>query len=402
MIFRKGERLFIPGAAGEPTALVKELFGAAGLDITTSVVPGINPLKSEAIGPGTQVTGLFMQPSLSEAQRSGSFRHIPQSYAAMLKQIEADTPFDWCVVQVSPPDGRGRCSLGPAAEFAPAAMQRARRIFGVINPFVPVVPNAPFVEHARLAGTMEADTPIVTYAVGEVDSATHMIAKHIAGLIPDGAAIQVGLGKVPHALMQALHGHRRLRIHSGMISDGIIGLMQAGALDESHAHRTTAVLGSPALYEWLDGRSDIHVRGVEEIHLPSVLAGVERLFAVNSALEVDLLGQCNLEHANGRAVSGGGGASDFARGARLGRGGVSIIALPATFGAAGSRICPRLSNNAVATISRNDVDIVVTEEGIADLRGKSVHERAKALIGVAAPGARDPLSEQWAEIAGRL
>lgn len=400
--FREGERLFIPGAAGEPTALVPQLFGASGLDITTSFLPGLNPLKSDAIGPGTQVAGLFMQPGLSDAQRSGAFRHLPMSYAAMLKHIQSGPGFDCCILQLAPPNEKGRCSLGPAAELLPTAIARSKRLIGVINPNVPIIANAPYVDRAQLAQTIEAATPIVTYDVGDVDPATVAIAGHIATLIPNGATVQVGLGKVPHALMQALHGHRGLKIHSGMISDGIIGLAQAGALDATYAHSTTAVLGSPTLYAWMRERGDIHVRGVEDIHLPTVLAGLEGLVAVNSALEIDLMGQCNLEHANGRAVSGGGGASDFARGARLGRGGVSIIALPATFGAKGSRIRARLSEGAVSTLPRNDVDVVVTEEGIADLRGKSVHERAEALINVAAPAARASLIEQWAAIAARL
>jgi acyl-CoA hydrolase len=275
-------------------------------------------------------------------------------------------------------------------------------MIGVINPNVPAICNAPWVERSRFAETVESDAAIVTYEVGEIDPATGAIARHIAKLIPDGATIQIGLGKVPHALMQALHGHRRLRIHSGMVSDGLIGIAEAGALDEGFQHRTTAVLGSRSLYDWVAGRTDIHVRSVADIHMPAILAGLDRFVAVNSALEVDLLGQCNLEHASGRAVSGGGGASDFARAARLGRGGLSIVALPATFGATGSRIVARLSEGAVTSLARNDVDIVVTEEGVADLRGSSVHERAEALIRIASPAARPMLENQWREIAARL
>ena len=400
--FQAGEHVYVPGASGEPTALVAQLFGTDGLSITTSFVPGLNPLRSESIAPGTTVTGLFMQPSLAEAQRSGTFRHIPLSYAAMLKAIEDGPLFDACILQVSPPDASGRCSMGPAAEFAPAVIAKSRRLIGVINPNVPALCHSPWVDRGQFAETIESDTPLVTYDVGEIDPAAASIARHIAALIPDRATIQVGLGKVPHALMQALHGHRSLKIHSGMVSDGLIGMVEAGALDNGFQHSTTAVLGSHLLYDWIAGRQDIHVRGVAEIHTPAILAGLARFVAVNSALEIDLLGQCNLEHANGRAVSGGGGASDFARGARLARGGFSIVALPATFGTNGSRIVARLSDGAVTSLARNDVDIVVTEEGVADLRGKSVHERAEALILIASPAAQPKLEEEWKQIAARL
>jgi len=402
-MFTPGERIFIPGAAGEPVALRGQVFGARGLDVTTSFVPGLNPLSGEDIGEGTRVSGLFMQPGLGEAQRNGVFRHLPLSYAAMLKHIVEGPGFDACAVQVAPPDGQGRCSLGPAAEFTPAALARSRRIVAVINPRVPALPGAPWVARDDIAAAVEDDSPLVTYDVGAVDEATRRIAVNVATLIGDGATFQVGLGKVPHALMEALHDRRDLRIHSGMVSDGIIGLARAGALSSAAPSHTTAILGSAELYDWVRGRADVHVLPVSLIHAPAVLAGIDRLVAVNSALEVDLFGQCNLELARGRAISGGGGATDFAHGARLGTGGISVVALPATFGGGkGSRILARLDGNGIATLPRVDVDVIVTEEGIADLRGRSVHERAEAIITVAAPGSRSELTEQWKALAARL
>ena len=402
-MFDGGQRIFIPGAAGEPTALRDDVFGASGAEIITSFVPGINPLTMEGIGPGSHVYGLFMQPSMAQAQRQGIFRHLPFSYAAMLKHINNGPAFDWCVVQVSPPDADGRFCLGPSAEFTPAAIGRARQVAAVINPNVPALPHAPWIARERIDTLVESDAAIVTYDVGAVDDHTRQIARHVAELVVDGATLQVGLGKVPHALMQALHDRRRLKVHSGMVSDGFIGLAEAGALADDQPHRTTAILGSEALYDWVRGRSDLHVLGVEDIHAPAILANIDQLVAVNSALEVDLFGQCNLEWAKGRAVSGGGGSSDFARGARLGARGISVVALPATFaGGKGSRILAQLDSNGITTLPRTDVDVIVTEEGVADLRGLSVHERAERIITVAAPGHRSALEQQWKEIAERL
>ena len=402
-MFDRGQRIFIPGAAGEPIALRPQVFGASEAEIVTSFVPGINPLSMDDIGPGSHVYGLFMQPSMAQAQRLGVFRHLPFSYAAMLKHIVHGPAFDWCVIQVSPPDAGGRCCLGPSAEFSPAAIGRARRVMAVVNPNVPALPHAAWIARERIDTLIESDAALVTYDVGAVDEPTRRIARHVAELIDDSTTLQVGLGKVPHALMQALHDRRRLKVHSGMVSDGFIGLAEAGALAGDRPHRTTAILGSKALYEWVRDRSDLHVLGVGDIHAPAVLANLERFVAVNSALEVDLFGQCNLEWAKGRAVSGGGGSTDFARGARLGEQGISIVALPATFGGGkGSRILAQLDGNGIATLPRTDVDAIVTEEGIADLRGLSVHERAERIISIAAPGHRAALEQQWKDIAGRL
>lgn len=400
-MFKSGDRIFVPGASGEPTALVQRIFGA-DVHVTTSFLPGVNALNAATFGDDTRVSGLFMQRPLAAAQRDGRFRHLPLSYAAMLKYLREGAPFDVCVVQVTPPDNAGRCWLGPSAEFTPEVLRRARRIVAVLNPRVPAIVNGQSIAFDRIDEAVEADTPLAGYGAGKPDPVATAIAGHIASLIGDGAAIQVGLGKIPGILMEQLHDRRRLRLHSGMFSDGVMTLAAAGALDSDWAHTTTAILGSERLYDWAASRRDIHVRGVEYTHDPARLAGLAGLVAVNSALEVDLFGQCNLEIADGSGISGAGGAPDFARGARLAPGGISVIALPATFGRDQSRISAQLGAPMMASLARTDVDVVVTEHGLADLRGLSVHERAEALIAIAAPSARAELIDRWREIAARL
>jgi acyl-CoA hydrolase len=402
-MFEAFERIYLPGACGEPTCLLPVVFEADQLDITTGFAPGINTLTSEMIRPGSRVTGLFMQSGLRAAQRDRRFRHIPLSYFAMVKRLRESPAFDTCLVQVSPPDAKGRCSLGPAAEFTPEIMRRARRIVAAVNAQVPRVPNAATIALADCAVVVEADTPLAGYDVGDIDSVTETIAQRVAGRIGDGAALQVGLGKVPHALMAALKNRRGLRLHSGMLSDGVIELAASGALDRDWEHVTTVVVGKPELYRWIADRHDIHVRGIECTHDPVRLASIGNFISVNSALEVDLFGQCNLEFVAGRVISGAGGAPDFSRAARLSAQGLSIVALPATFGGGkGSRIRPWLGAGSTIAIPRNDVDLVVTEFGVADLRGLSVHERAEQLIAIAAPFARDALAAEWERIAGEL
>lgn len=402
-MFRRGERVFLPGSSGAPGRLAAAAFAAPGIDITTSFIPGINAIPAEALADGARCSGFFMQPGLTQAQRDGRFRHLPLSYAATLKYFGEQAPFDTCLVQMSPPDGAGLCSLGPAGEFTPAVMRRARRVIALINPAVPLLAHTPVWRLADCEIALDDDAKLVRYDPGAPDEAAQAIASHVAALVPDGAVLQLGLGKVPAALYGRLGGHRGLKIHTGLLTDGIMELAEQGALDRDFPHKTTVILGSETLYAWVAGRSDIHVLGCEQIHAPHVLAALEGLVAVNSALDVDLFGQCNLEFANGRAVSGAGGAPDFAHAARRCMGGISIVALPATFGEGkGSRIKPALGPEALVSLARTEVDVVVTEAGIADLRGRSVHERAEALIGVAAPAFRPALAEAWAGIQKRL
>ncbi len=402
-MFERGDRIFLPGSSGEPVALSRAVLGAQGVDITTSFVPGVNAITNSDIGPDTSVTGLFMHAGLAEAQRSGQYRHLPQSYAAMTNWLRQKEPFDCCVVQVAPPDAEGNCSLGPAVEFTSQVLRRVRRIVAVVNPNVPQVPGGVGIPYSSIATTIESDAPLIAYEVGEVDPATLSIARTVVDYIPDGAVLQTGLGKVPHAIMAALHDRRGLRLHSGMLSDGVIGLAASGALDNVWPHRTTVVLGTVELYGWLEQRSDIHVESVEITHNPAMLAGIEKFFAINSALEVDLFGQCNIELAGGKAVSGSGGATDFTRAGRLSPGGLSIVALPATFGGdERSRIRAWLGEGSMTSLARSDVDVIVTEHGAADLRGLSVHERAEAIIAIAAPAAISDLLDQWHAIAARL
>lgn len=399
-----GPRVFIPGSSGEPHGLAEALYAAgdalAGLELTTTFVPGINRLEVDRLDPSVVVSGLFMQPGLAQAQRQGRFRHLPMSYGAFQNEMETCAPFDAAIVQLSPPDDDGRCSLGPAAEFTPAVAARARRIIGVINPRVPALKHAPGIARDALAACFETDGGLATYDPGPPDAAAQSIAEHVAALIPDGAALQMGLGKTPAALAARLKTRRGLRLHSGLFSDGALDLADAGALDPDWAHRTCVIAGTETVYQRAKACDLLHVVGCGQTHAPSVLAGLEGLIAVNSALEVDLFGQCNLEIAGGRAVSGPGGAPDFARAARMSRGGLSIIALPAG-NAERSRIAPVLSGG-MASLARTEIDIVVTEHGVADLRGRSVHERAERLIAVAHPSVRRDLADHWRSVAAKL
>jgi acyl-CoA hydrolase len=403
---RPGESLYLPGSAGEPTALLAALAirpeRTRALRVLSSAVPGINQIPMDALDPSAEVTGLFMQPALRQAQRDGRFRQLPLSFAGFVDHVRSRVSVDTCVVQVSPPDAAGRCSLGAAVEFTPLVQARSRRTLALLNPNVPAMPGAQTLPFAGFDLACEVDTPLPTYDVGTPGTSAAVIAGHIAGLVEDGAALQAGLGKVPEALYDLLHDRRGLRLQSGMLSDGALALHGAGALDPDFRHMSCVWVGTAGLYRALHGLDGFAVLGCEITHDVCRLSQTPRFVAVNSALSVDLFGQANLEHAGGRAVSGVGGAPDFAAAARLSRGGISVVALPAAFGTPPrSRIVPRLDNGMVS-LPRHMVDVVITEHGVADLRGATVFARAEALMAVAAPGFRDGLEQAWNEIKQQL
>ena len=405
-LFRPGESLYLPGSAGEPAALLAALAAqperSRGLRILSSAVPGINRLPMEDLDRSAEVTGLFMQPELRRAQAEGRFRQLPLSFAGFVDHVRERVVVDTCVVHVSPPDAAGRCSLGAAVEFTPLVQARSRRTLALVNPNMPVIPGALTLALTDFEMVCEVDTPLPTYDVGAASAPATAIAGHIADLVEDGSALQAGLGKVPEALYGLLHDRRCLRVQSVMLSDGSLSLGRAGALDPDFPHMSCVWVGSAALYRALDGLQGFAVLGCDVTHDVCRLSRADRFVAVNSALSVDLFGQANLEHAGGRAVSGVGGAPDFAQAARLSRGGISVVALPAIFGAEPrSRIVPRLGD-AMVSLPRHMVDVVITEHGVADLRGRTVFERAEALMAVAAPGFRAGLEQAWTGIKQQL
>lgn len=398
---RAGESVFLPGSTGEVAALSAALAAGQGpaLDITASFVPGINPSLAGKLPDGTRFTSPFAGGARG-GQAAGAMRQLPLSYGAFRRHIERSR-FDAIVVQVAPPDATGRASLGAAVEFTPIALRRAGRIIAVVNSNVPSIPGADSIDLADAHLVVETDAALREYDVGAPSPQSDTIARNAASFVEDGAALQIGLGKVPDALLRLLCDRKRIRLHSGMLSDGARLLCDAGALDPDYRHVSCVHVGTRSYYDWLRGRDDFAVRGCDMTHSAAELGAVAGLVAVNSALSVDLFGQANLEFLDGRAVSGVGGAADFARAASLSFDGISIIALPAASTDGGvSRIVARLDG--VVSLPRQDIDIVVTDFGAADLRGASVMERAARLIAIAAPAHRAKLETAWREIAGKI
>ncbi|OYY88762.1 MAG: hypothetical protein B7Y45_14090 [Sphingomonas sp. 28-66-16] len=395
---RPGSRVLMAGSAGEPIAMLdawrNDPDRTRDLLVFTCAVAGLNRFDVGAWHPSSVATGLFMPPECAAAHRAGRYRWLPVAYGGVVRHfVERREPLDIAVVQVSPPGPDGRYSLGFSAEFMPLALQQARQVIGIVNHAMPYIHDAPSVAGEQLTIKGEVDVPLTRHDPGAVDPGSGRIARFIAEYVPNGAAVQVGIGKVPAALASALRGHRRLRIQTGMIGEGFRLLTEAGALDDDWRHQGCTMVGSQSFYDWAADRRDFSIAGCEVTHDAATLARVDRFVAVNSAIEVDLLGQCNLEYVAGTPVSGPGGAPDFARAAKYSAGGLSIVALAATASRGSiSRISARLSPPGVASLARTDIDMVVTEHGVADLRGADVDERAARLIAIAAPPFRDDLA----------
>ncbi|HEX5406491.1 MAG TPA: acetyl-CoA hydrolase/transferase C-terminal domain-containing protein [Pseudonocardiaceae bacterium] len=304
---------------------------------------------------------------------------IDRSFAA--ERIRVDV----FAAQVAPPDPDGYCSFGPVVSYSPSAMSAARMVVLEVNDGFPRMPGH------RGARRDAADVVVLAGAddVRELGTASagpveETIGGLLADLIPNGATTQLGIGSIPERFLAALAGHRNLRIHSGAIPEAAIELIDAGVFAGGDSHVTTSLLGTKRLYEYAaDPRNGIRVEPVSLTHAPATLMDVGPLFSVNSAFEVDLSGQVNAEYSGGRKRASAGGQSDFGRWAHLT--GANIIAMRARSRSGGPTIVPVLGAPHAVTTHRSDLDYVVTEFGVADLRSKTLRQRAAALAAITAP-----------------
>jgi 4-hydroxybutyrate CoA-transferase len=404
---KPGMTVFVQGAASEPTDLLSTLAGVSkacdGVHFTGMFLPGVNRNDPTTLSARASATYFFITPENSGSVASGKARFVPLHYSRIPFYFRDVAAIDMALIQVAPPDERGRCSLGVSVDFVPGILEKAGSVVvAEINQSMPPPLGSPTIPFDRIDIAVRTDHPLIAFDQSAASEEFAVIGAAVAALINDGDVIETGIGKVPTAVLRALGGKRDLGIHSGMISDPIIELMESGivtgarkSIDQGKVV-TGVALGTDRLYDFVGRTPDILFRPVDYTHNVNMLAQIENFVAINSAIEVDLFGQVNGENLNGRQVSGVGGLVDFMRGARESPGGRSIIALTATGkGGTTSRIVPTLQSGQTASTLRADVDFVVTEHGTVDLRYKSVDERAEALIAVAAPRFREMLEQAW-------
>jgi len=332
---------------------------------------------------------------------AGKLSILPCHYSQIAEVLRHQV--DVLLLQLAPPDEDGNYSLSLACEYLLPLIDTARIVVAEVNEQAPFTPCERFIRAEELDIIVRTSHPLAPVEVSVAERAELAIAQHVAGLIEDKAVIQIGIGAIPECVVRALGGHRDLGVHSGMINDDIADLMEAGVVTNACKSIDQGItvagvlVGGQRLAKFVHRNPRIMLRTSEYTHAYSVIRMLDRFTAINSAVEVDLTGQINSETANGRYVGAVGGAADFLRGAHASRGGLPIVALPATVATRSgstSRIVAKLSGP--VSTSRADAGIFVTEYGIADLRGLPLARRVERMIAIAAPTFRDTLQREVA------
>jgi len=400
---RPGQRVFVPTLANESSLLHDELRAdperARGVTFCGVQFPGIDRIDYLALHPQARQVAHFMSPGVRAGLAQGRAELTSLDYLGIARQLNDEPPVDLAIAQLTPPDADGWCSPGLAADFLPLVWARAHRRIAHLNPRLPRTRGSFRVHTSELEFSVEAETALLDFTDPRSGDTEARIGAHVVPLVHDGDTLQFGIGAVPAALALALTAHRRLRFHAGMLPSALQTLWEAGAMDRDARITTGVVLGDAKLRDFAARLEALWLTDVTQTHGAAALAPIERLIAINSAVEVDLFGQVNSERAGGVIQAGAGGLPAFAQGALASKGGRLLICLPATARRGElSRIVPALDAQALCTVPRYLADAVATEHGVAELRGLSLDARAQALIGIAAPPHRAQLASAWDEI----
>ena len=405
-VIKSGDHVHISSVSNVPQCLIKALCdrGRAGelknVYIhhlhTEGAAPYVNP-EFEGI---FQHNAFFVGANVRESVQKGLADYIPVFLGETSKLYrEGYIKCNVAMIQVCPPDKFGYVSLGPSVDATLAAMECADFVIAVVNKYVPRTHGDSLVHLSKINYFVEDDSPLITVDMPSPTEAEQTIGRYCAELIEDGATLQMGIGSIPNAILSCLHNHKDIGIHTEMFTDSMVELIACGAVNNSRKqiHRgvsvTTFAFGSQRIYDYIDNNPAIALMPVDYVNDPNVICRNDNMISINAALEVDFWGQVCAESVGTRHMSGSGGQIDYVRGATQSKGGKSFIAFSSTAkGGTISKIKSTLTPGAVCTTSKNDVDYIVTEYGVAHLRGESLASRTKQLIAIAHPDFRDELT----------
>lgn len=403
---QSGDRIVVGHAAGEPTVLMDTLVSnAANLrDVEiVHMVPMhdsgyVQPKYADSFRHNALFAGGLTRKAIDEGR--GDFTPV---YFSRIPALFGDSlPVDVAFIHVSVPDSHGYCSYGISVDYTKPAAEAARLVIAQVNPQMPRTFGDASIHVSQIDYLVEADVPIIELPPVEITEVEAAIGRHCASLVRDGDTLQLGIGAIPDAVLKALVDKKDLGIHSEMLTDGIVALIEQGVITNTrkqvHPGKSvgTFVMGTRALYDWVDNNPSVELAPVDYVNDPVVIAGNDNMVSINSCVQVDLQGQVVSTSVGLMQISGVGGQVDFVRGANMSRGGRTIMAMPSTARRGTvSKIVPFVDEGASVTTTRCEVDYIVTEHGVAQLRGKTLRARAEALIAIAHPDFRPELAEEY-------
>ena len=405
---KSGDRVVIGHAVGEPSHVIEAMVANAQAYENVEIVHMVAMGKCEYARPEMAAhfhhNALFVGGGTREAVASGRGGFTPSFFYQVPSLFSQQLPVDVALVTVTPPDENGMCSLGVSVDYTLEAVKQAKLVIAQVNDQMPCTGPYSLVRVEDIDCFVEHSAPIIELAPPKIGDVERAIGEHCASLVEDGDTLQLGIGAIPEAVLLFLKDKKDLGIHSEMFSDGVVELVNAGVITNRRKSLLPGkfvaafLMGTKKLYDFVDHNPDVELRPVDYVNHPVVVAQNDHIVSINSCVQVDLMGQVASESVGLKQISGVGGQVDFVRGAAMSAHGKSIIAMPST-AAKGtvSKIVPLLDEGAAVTTSRNDVDYIVTEYGIAHLKGRTLRQRAHALIEIAHPDFRPELIRVYEE-----
>jgi acyl-CoA hydrolase len=404
-LIKSGDRVFIHGSAQTPTHMLRTLAGHADrlrdVELVFISVLGDVFVNKPGLEDSFQINALFVSAPIRNDVKEGRADYVPVFLSEIPELFKRNVlPIDVALIQVSPPDKHGYCSMGVSVDVARSAVNTARKVIAQVNPNVPRTHGDGLIHTKRFSAMVYHEEPLHEASFGaRVGPEEVKIGEYIAGLIEDRSTLQMGIGAIPDAVLRCLSNHKDLGIHTEMLSDGIIDLFDNDIVTNKykaiHPNKivTGFALGSRRLYDYIDDNPAFTFLDIDYVNDPHVIRRNPKVVAINSAIEVDLTGQICSDSIGTFQYSGVGGQMDFLRGAALSPGGKPIIALPSRTTKGLSRIVPFLNQGAGVVATRAHAHYIVTEYGVAYLYGKNLRQRAKALIQIAHPDDREMLEK---------
>jgi acyl-CoA hydrolase len=405
-VIQSNNRVYVQAAAATPTLLTNALTERASelrnVEICHLHTEGEARYSNPELKESFHVNSFFIGKNVRHTVQSGNGSYTPVFLSELpnlfrKKALLLDVVF----IHVSPPDQHGYCSLGTSVEATVAAIENAKFVIAQVNKRMPRTFGDSLIAVSKIDYLVECDTPIYGYGTEEISETEQKIGKLVASLIDDRSTLQMGIGSIPNAALANLTNHKDLGLHTEMFSDGVIDLIERGVINckykglVKNRALATFLIGSQRLYDFVDNNPFVEMRESSFVNDTAVIRRNPKMVAINSAIEVDLTGQVCADSIGAKMYSGVGGQMDFIRGASLSDGGKAIIALPSITKNGESRIVPFLKQGAGVVTTRSHVQYVITENGIADLYGKSLTQRAKALVEIAHPRCQEQIERAF-------